>query len=993
MPNIIGEQIPEFVAKQINKRQNAHGSGVTTDRTPEEIMYLNSKTAWVKLASGISISDKRASDELLKTGLNGKQLAKNYVLFNGTSNLSQNPITTNNGTQYNPLEQRDTFSQKYNVNATNSGLSEFGYVPMSGIESADIKSLNRGSIKRATIKIKCYSPEQFQILDLLYLRIGYTMLLEWGNSLYLNNNTGTLENMGYTLIEAEDGFFSDSVKTYYDMLPKIKRYRKDKFGNYDALVARVVNFSWQFAQDGSYDITLELLSVGDVIESLKTNVTPGKDILELIDESYVSTTSTSTPQTQITPPSSNVISSYLYYQSILNSNPTNYSTEKIHIEVQGNSTQVGHFIKPVEGEIQIPQSVKELGPYSSEDVARRKIQELYPGAVERTTSFTNPVIILQPNEYNIVDDMVYYQPNPVNSPFTTTSQEIKDVAFINYVNSTPNDYTFGYYIRFEHLIEIIRTYVLPEIVPDNGANQKLLKIDSEVFENLMYNIPFQVSLDPQVCLVNGLDEEVGTKKYYNQLRRWKHPNKPGAAFIMNIYIHHQFIDNCLNENLDEKGNLSIFNFLNSICVGLNKALGGVNGLETIIDAEEATIRIIDTHYYEKQPRKYGLELYGYNTNNNPSTNKPYNTSNFVRNFNLKTEITPDFASMASISSTAGGYVKGVENTMFSKWCWGLTDRLQPEVSAPISTGFSSSRDEVKETYLKKFWWAHDSAFGMKDSAIELDPQIIENNVAIVSEFYKSIQSEIQIRYSGSYASPTNGFIPISLGVTMDGIGGIKIYNELNVETKFLPKNYPDNLHFIIKGVNHKLSNSDWETSIETVVIANGDGTNKKQIPYEELRSEVLKILGETSVQITTQSGRRMTPGGLQITHPYGEIRNGYTHKGTDIQARTGQQLIYNRTGKVIQTHSGCAVGDLNCGGGWGNHVRIRNADGSIITLAHLSRVNVRNNQTISPSTIIGLTGNTGHSYGDHLHVEYISSNSNTPSDPSPYLDTFISLLI
>jgi putative chitinase len=403
--------------------------------------------------------------------------------------------------------------------------------------------------------------------------------------------------------------------------------------------------------------------------------------------------------------------------------------------------------------------------------------------------------------------------------------------------------------------------VLPEIVPDNGANQKLLKIDSEVFENLMYNIPFQVSLDPQVCLVNGLDEEVGTKKYYNQLRRWKHPNKPGAAFIMNIYIHHQFIDNCLNENLDEKGNLSIFNFLNSICVGLNKALGGVNGLETIIDAEEATIRIIDTHYYEKQPRKYGLELYGYNTNNNPSTNKPYNTSNFVRNFNLKTEITPEFASMASISSTAGGYVKGVENTMFSKWCWGLTDRLQPEVSAPISTGYSSSRDEVKETYLRKFWWAHNSAFGMKDSAIELDPQIIENNVAIVSEFYKSIQSEIQIRYSGSYASPTNGFIPISLGVTMDGIGGIKIYNELNVATRFLPQNYPDNLHFIIKGVNHKLSNSDWETSVETVVIANGDGENQKQIPYEELRSEVLKILGETNKEISIANASSITPQG------------------------------------------------------------------------------------------------------------------------------------
>ena len=54
---------------------------------------------------------------------------------------------------------------------------------------------------------------------------------------------------------------------------------------------------------------------------------------------------------------------------------------------------------------------------------------------------------------------------------------------------------------------------------------------------------------------------------------------------------------------------------------------------------------------------------------------------------------------------------------------------------------------------------------------------------------------------------------------MDGISGIKIYNSIAGATRFLPPKYPENMHFIIKGVNHKLSNSDWETSIETIVIA------------------------------------------------------------------------------------------------------------------------------------------------------------------------------
>ena len=58
MANIIGEPFKNYVAKQINARQKAHGSGTDgTSRTPEQIAYLNSKTAWLKLASGIKIDN------------------------------------------------------------------------------------------------------------------------------------------------------------------------------------------------------------------------------------------------------------------------------------------------------------------------------------------------------------------------------------------------------------------------------------------------------------------------------------------------------------------------------------------------------------------------------------------------------------------------------------------------------------------------------------------------------------------------------------------------------------------------------------------------------------------------------------------------------------------------------------------------------------------------------------------------------------------------
>ena len=875
MPNIIGEQIHDYVAKQINKRQKAHGSGQDgTVRTPEQISYLNSKTAWVKLASGVSLDDARVTEEKLRGGtakVPGSTLATRYVLFNGTSHI-ENGYLTQRGTSTDPLQDNvtDYYTGTYNVNALTEN-SEFGLVPMPGIESAEIKCMNRGSIKRATVKIKCYSPEQFQILDLLYMRIGYTMLLEWGNSLYLsNNNDGTneLQEMGFTLVEDPDGFFSDNVKTYYDMLPRIKGYRASKSGNYDALIARVVNFSWQFAQDGSYDITLELLSMGDVIESLKTNISPNPDILKLVDTAYNSTTETATPDpssTNIISPTSNVISSYLYYQSLLNSKSANYSTEKITISVKGTPTQMGHFIKPIEGDIPVPQSIETLGPYNSEAAAKQVMKTLYPDSTEfiRSSNIFQIIQTIPTNQYWVMESggeyLVKYQPKP--TAFNNTDQEIKDVAFIHYSNAAENDYLLGYYMRFGHLLDFLRKYVIPNIHDGNQPIAKMLDIDSGTYSNLMYHFPFQVSLDPQVCIVNNHDNPVGSKHYFHQLKHWINPDKPGSAYMMNIYIHHQTIDMCLKNNLDDKGNLSLFNFLDSICKELSKALGGINILEPIIDEEEGTIRIIDQSYYDPKPHNYELELYGYNHD--------FKSSNFVRNFNLKTEITPEFANLAAISSTAGGYVKGVENTMFSKWNKGINDRLQAEISAPVSTGFSNSRDEVKETYLKKFWWAHKSAFGLKNqSEIELDPQIIENNVSIVSEFYKSIQSEIQLHVEEKYASPTNGFVPINLGVTMDGISGIKIYNELNISSRFLPPRYPENLHFIIKGVHHKLSNSDWETSVETISIANSDTGGVLNVPYETLRDEIKKILVETT---TTNDDPLTFNVNLQLPTSYPEL--------------------------------------------------------------------------------------------------------------------------
>jgi hypothetical protein len=424
---------------------------------------------------------------------------------------------------------------------------------------------------------------------------------------------------------------------------------------------------------------------------------------------------------------------------------------------------------------------------------------------------------------------VYYNTNSKNSEvnFGNIEQGERNVAFIDYENITavPNDTSTGYYMRFGHLLNFLDNYVIPK----SGKSNKIVKIAYGISK--MYRHPCQYSADPRVCLVAVPSKEPINSKLilvrdttgdFEEEVQWKIPNQGWVANSMNIYVSHPQILKSLEANLDDKGNLSIFNFLKDICTALNVALGGLNNLEPVIDESDNTLHIIDASYHT-QPKGHGyeFELYGYNKLNKINPNVI--SSNFVRSFNLKTEITPEFATMASIGATAAGYVKGTENTMFSRWnmSQGLTDRFQEEYHAPTSNTAQEARNDVLDLYKSRIWLGMLKAFGYTTGAggkIQLDDNVINSNLSMITEFFKYVQSELKERKK-DYASTQSGFIPISLGITMDGISGMKIYNSINVSTRFLPDKYPENLVFIIKGVNHKLSNSDWETTIETVVVS------------------------------------------------------------------------------------------------------------------------------------------------------------------------------
>lgn len=97
-----------------------------------------------------------------------------------------------------------------------------------------------------------------------------------------------------------------------------------------------------------------------------------------------------------------------------------------------------------------------------------------------------------------------------------------------------------------------------------------------------------------------------------------------------------------------------------------------------------------------------------------------------------------------------------------------------------------------------------------------------------------------------------------------------------------------------------------------------------------------------------------------VTSRYG-YRNGRHHSGIDVDLNTGDTVRSVWSGKIRYAKYN--------DGGFGNLVIVRHYNGLETFYAHLSKLLVVPDQDVKAGDVIGLGGNTGHSYGSHLHFE------------------------
>jgi hypothetical protein len=184
--------------------------------------------------------------------------AKQYILLGGTLD-SNKKLKSGLGI---------TGDEAYSTKTPGGTDHRLGIRPMPGITSIDVKSKSAyGSLREITINFQCWDIHQLEELELLYMRPGYTVLIEWGWLPYIDNKDKYQPNFTdfYDILNKGITERSKIFKELYEKTTKTHN------GNYDAMFGYIKNYQWSAREDGGYDCQTTVISTGEIIESLKIN--------------------------------------------------------------------------------------------------------------------------------------------------------------------------------------------------------------------------------------------------------------------------------------------------------------------------------------------------------------------------------------------------------------------------------------------------------------------------------------------------------------------------------------------------------------------------------------------------------------------------------------------------------------------------------------------------------------------------------------------------
>lgn len=731
----------------------------------------------------------------------------------------------------------------------------YGVVPMPGIVDANIETKSAyGSLRSAKVNFVCHNLRQLEVLELLYMRPGYPVLMEWGWSPYIGND-GNIVNE-FPSISKNDWFWDDSQVSQERIQNEVIRIKQLTAGNYDGFIGFVTNFNYTARADGGFDCSTELISMGEVLDSLK-----GLNV----ENSYIDLSDLSEEERE----------KALYQTSLgfiiqnlngLSADVDLSLIDKIVLFFKNAGSPVGSAIATLDTE-------------AVENATRNK-------------AFTNLVELLGPE---VAASSIFRKDT------TITSGDSRDGGITTQYS----------YIRWDALTELINNYVIPRTernTPTVVLSNDLFKTDNTV-EPILYsnysdssdNFIMDVSCNSKVCILPHQFEQFGDTE--KNISFWGRIGLGlGAAAITSYSV----VNSIFTFNFRQRDNLeSAYKWVNAAITGerdildsegegvqltpeyYNRRIGGIFiGVEfldevyrEVYNNRDATIgkflKVLWGRINEETPlHNFGLRTEPEHPNiiqviDLPITTKDLEELNYnelfkfnilsndtiAREFKYDTQVPSSMKATIAINAQSGATSDDIDSVTFAAFNRSIKSRLHS-----TSEKFSEKEESNYANLLKARIERADRLRKLKADIRTYNENFFNNleengqndNLRSISTGIKSIIKEAQslqtyVEKSTSGYLKNQAVIPININLVLDGISGIIIGNVFRVDETRLPKAYRKrNIAFIVMGESQNItSGQDWTTTIrgQMIIFPTEEEINRKGI-YRPQDLEISTAINE-----------------------------------------------------------------------------------------------------------------------------------------------------
>lgn len=636
--NIAGSPFQQYVDTQIEKRKKLVDK---ENRSSQELQWLTNKNVWVRVSSGANVlyGNKRFG------GLEGDALSKKYILQAGLIDHTESPTNFN-------LRSGLGNDGAYGI----GGSESFGFKPMPGITGISIKTGGKlGTLKEATIDFMCYNMEQLNIMEALYMKLGFGLLVEWGHTSYIDNDTEKIESVSTPL-----PFYG--IHTKEKLLEEITVNRVKHSGNYDATWGTVKNFTYSLVDNGAFKCQVQLVGAGDILESLKINLSGEYKSNLSAEDSLV----TSSIYPVVADQKSSLLNSALF--NIYQNNVLNQSNVTGAL-IDFGETYIGW------------------------------LDQIFKKHISISNWTSNPELVRKGFHYRLInkpgmndvhtvdiDTNVPTIESYIGTPSALFSRLIMGYEINGEVLSENNDINSTgleqVYITLGNLLLLIKyTGMLFHKNNEKDTPKPHIYIDVNPETNRCYTFPGHCSLDPTVCLIGSEKLPFGiTSDIFSSIQATfpfygDNKNAPGigdadlGGKFMYTLVNIDWVTGILKKwrTADQKGNVYFIDLVKDILDGISKATGGYNEFRIVPDDDSGCIRILDdrrvTSPTQAPPTYTQIPVLG--------------TKSLAYNFSYTSKISPNTAAMVVIAAQAQPYgVQGAENALaFSHLNKGMYNRL------------------------------------------------------------------------------------------------------------------------------------------------------------------------------------------------------------------------------------------------------------------------------------------------------------------------------